>query len=91
MIAFEWFDGSALSIATSLYELPLALASGSRVIKVLGFSPICSAKAGNILKTNHALKCVAIDKAAIEKGVTAGATARMTDDCRRGIARFLES
>lgn len=90
MIAFEWFYGSALSIATSHYELPLALASGSRVIKVLGFSPICSAKAGNIVKTNHALKCVAIDKTAIEKGVTAGATARMTDDCQQGIARFLE-
>ena len=90
MIAFEWFDGSALSIATSLCELPLALANGSRVIKVLGFSPICSAKVGNILKTNHALKCVAIDKAAIELGAQTNATARMTDDCQKGIARFLE-
>ncbi|MFM9905398.1 MAG: hypothetical protein ACKVQJ_12610 [Pyrinomonadaceae bacterium] len=43
-----------------------------------------------ILQTDHALKCLAIDKTAIEKGVTVNATARMTDDCRRGIARFLE-
>ena len=91
MIAFEWFDGFALSIATGVYELPLALASGSRVIKVPGFSPICSANAGNILKTNHALKCVAIDKAAIDLGAQTNATARMTDDCRRGIVGFLES
>ena len=56
----------------------------------MGFSPICSAKVGNILKTNHALKCVAIDKAAIELGAQTNATARMTDDCQKGIARFLE-
>lgn len=28
--------------------------------------------------------------AAIEKGVQANATARMTDDCKKGIAKFLE-
>lgn len=28
--------------------------------------------------------------AAIEKGVITNATARMTDDCKKGIAKFLE-
>jgi len=78
------------SIASSFIKLPLALASGSYAIKGSGFSPIVSAKAGNIQKTDHALKCVAIDKTAIEKGVTINATARMTDDRQKGVAKFLE-
>ena len=43
-----------------------------------------------ILQTDHALKCVAIDKTAIEKRVAVNATARMTDACQKGIAKFLE-
>ena len=43
-----------------------------------------------ILQPDHALKCVAIDKTAIEQGAQTNAEARMTDDCQKGIARFLE-
>mgnify|MGYP001171420413 CR=1 FL=1 len=72
------------------YQLPPALAGGSGFLLIWALAQLVRLKPEIILQADHALKCVAIDKTAIEKGVTAGATARMTDDCQKGIAKFLE-
>ena len=45
-----------------------------------------------VAMTMHILHDIDADtyQTAIEKGFVAGATARMTDDCQKGIAKFLE-
>ena len=60
---------------------------------VMDFANIYTNVSGSaVAMTKHLLYDIDADtcQTAIEKGVTVNATARMTDDCQKGIARFLE-